>query len=74
MAPPDEEALADFDARMQKVTPTYQPGDRVVLHGEEFEVHRYQRGDNMTGYWLRRKKDEVFIPIDQEDLLRPVLH
>jgi hypothetical protein len=70
----NEEALADFDARMQKVPPTYQPGDRVVLHGEEFEVHRYRRGDNMTGYWLRRKKAEVFIPIEQEDLLRPVLH
>jgi hypothetical protein len=35
---------------MQKVTPTYQPGDRVELHGEEFEVDRYQRGEGMTGY------------------------
>ena len=57
----NEKALADFDARMQEVSPTYQPGDRVVLHGEEFEVNRYQRGEGMTGYWLRRRKDEVFI-------------
>ena len=70
----NEEALADFDARMQKVAPIYQPGDRVVLHGEEFEIDRYQRGEGMTGYWLRRKKDAVFIPIEQEELLRPVLH
>ena len=53
----NEAALADFDARMQMVTPTYQPGDRVTLHGEVFKVYKYQRGSHMTGYWLRRGKD-----------------
>jgi hypothetical protein len=31
---------------MREVSPAYRPGDRVELHGEEFEVSSYQtRGD-----------------------------
>jgi hypothetical protein len=70
----NEQALLDFDARMQQVIPTYEPGDRVKLHGDVFEIHRYQRGDGMTGYWLRRGKAEVFISIVSEALLQPVVH
>lgn len=38
-----EADIADFEARMREVTPAYQRGDRVELHGEEFEVSSYHR-------------------------------
>jgi len=66
--------LAAFDARMQLVPPPYLPGDRVEFHGEVFEVPRYHRGDGLTGYWLLRKKEETFIPIEWEHVLRPIVH
>lgn len=67
-----EADIAQFEAKMRAVPPTYQPGDRVELHGEMFEVTSYQ-GEGMPGYWLR-SKEEVFLPLDWEGLLRPVLH
>lgn len=68
-----EEAIAAYQARMREVTPTYQPGDRVDFCGEEYEIFSYQR-EGESGYWLRSKKDEAFIPVDQEKYLRPVVH
>ena len=66
-----EDAIADYQARMRAVTPTYQPGDRVDFCGQLYEIFSYQR-EGESGYWLRREKDEVFIPVDQEKILRPV--
>jgi len=55
---------------MQRITPTYLPGDRVEFHGEDLEIARYHRGDGLTGYWLADKKEEIFVPIESEhDLL-----
>ena len=59
---------------MREVTPAYDIGDRVELYGEVFEVAEVQR-EGMAGYWLRRLgKDSVFLPVDLEEVLRPVLH
>jgi hypothetical protein len=48
---------------MREATPAYQPGDRVELHGEVFEVSSYQR-EGMPSYWLRGGAEEIFIPVD----------
>lgn len=55
-----QEAIADYQARMRAVPPTFQPGDRVELYGEAYEIFIYQR-EVESGYWLRRRKDEVFV-------------
>ena len=52
---PEADILA-FEARMREVIPAYQSGDRVELHGDEFEVSSYQR-EGMPGYWLRGTKE-----------------
>jgi len=66
-------AIADFEVRMREVTPAYQRGDRVELHGEVFEVSGYQR-EGMPGYWLRGETENLFLPLDLEGQLRPVVH
>src|SRR5215212_3744369 len=43
-----EADIAVFEARMREVTPVYQRGDRVELHGEGFEVSSHQR-EGMPG-------------------------
>ena len=68
-----EADIADFEARMRRVTPAYQRGDRVELHGEVFEVSSYQR-EGMPGYWLRGETEKLFWPMDLEGLLRLVVH
>jgi hypothetical protein len=68
-----EAAIADFEARMREVTPAYERGDRVELHGEVFEVSSYQR-EGMPGYWLRGETEKLFWPMDLESVLRPVVH
>lgn len=68
----NEEAIAAYQTRMRAIPPTYQPGGRIGLLGEVYEISSYQR-EGELGYWLKGKKDEFFIPIEQEDLLRPVL-
>jgi len=68
-----EAAIADFEARMREVTPAYQRGDRGELHGEGFEVSSHQR-EGMPGYWLRGETEKLFLPVDLEFLLRPVVH
>lgn len=51
--------------------PAYRPGDRVELHGEEFEVSSYQR-EGMPGYWLLKgSREELFWAVDLERVLRP---
>jgi hypothetical protein len=65
-----EADIAAFEARMRKVIPTYQPGDRVELHGEVFEVVSYQK-EGMPGYWLKRESEVLFLPVDLERVLRP---
>jgi hypothetical protein len=69
-----EEAIVAYQDRMRKITPAYQPGDRIRFCGEIYEFFGYQREEGEPGYWLRAKKDEIFIPIGQEGLLEPVLH
>lgn len=44
-----EADILAFEARMLEVIPAYHSGDRVELHGEEFEVSSYQR-EGMPGY------------------------
>lgn len=45
-----EADIIAFEARMREVIPAYGPGDRVELHGEEFEVSSYHaRGCRATG-------------------------
>ena len=45
-----EADILAFEARMREVIPAYQPGDRVALYGEEFEVSSYHReGMRATG-------------------------
>jgi hypothetical protein len=65
-----EADIAGFEARMREVTPVYEPGDRVELYGEVFEVVSFQR-KGMPGYWLR---DDLFLPMDLEGALRPAVH
>jgi hypothetical protein len=68
-----EADIADFEARMREITPAYDVGDRVELYGEVFEVSDVQRED-MAGYWLRRLgKDAIFLPVDLEGVLQPVV-
>ena len=67
-----EADILAFEVRMREVIPAYRPGDRVDLHGEEFEVSSYQR-EGMPGYWLKGSKEELFLPVDLEGVLRPVL-
>jgi len=57
---------------MREVIPTYQPGEWVELHGEVFEVSSYQR-EGMPGYWLEGEKEKLFIPVDMEKVLRPLV-
>ena len=66
-----EADIAQFEAKLRAVHPTYHPGQKVELHGDMFEVISYQ-GEGMPGYWLR-SKEEVFLPLDWEGLLRPVV-
>lgn len=70
----NDEAIAAYQARMRAVLPTYKPGDRVALLGQVYKIFHYQRKGE-PGYWLRLrgKKDEMFIPIEEEGILRPVL-
>jgi len=65
-----EADILAFEARMREVIPAYRPGDRVDLHGEEFEVSSYQR-EGMPGYWLKGSREELFWPVDLERVLRP---
>jgi len=68
-----EKEIVDFEARMREVMPVYEPGDRVELYGEVFEVMSFQR-EGMPGYWLRRSgKEALFLPADLEEALRPVV-
>lgn len=67
-----EADIIAFEARMREVIPAYHPADRVELHGEEFEVFSYQR-EGMLGYWLKGSKEELFLPVDLEGVLRPAL-
>lgn len=64
-----EQDLAHFEARMRLVTPSYQVGDRVELLGEIFEVETFER-EGMPGYWLRGDYDDLFVPVDLEEVLR----
>jgi hypothetical protein len=73
MARKNEEAIAAYQERMRAIIPTYQPGDRFEFLDEVYEIFRYQR-EGESGYWLRRGKDEIFIPIEHEDILEPILH
>ena len=66
-----EADIIAFEARMREVTPACRPGDRGDLHGEEFEVSSYHR-QGMPGYWLNGSKEELFLPVDLEGVLRPV--
>jgi hypothetical protein len=50
---------------MREVTPAYQRGDRVELHGEVFEVSSHQR-EGMPGSWLRVETEKLFWPMDLE--------
>lgn len=43
-----EADIETFEARMREVPPTFQPGDRVELHGEEFEVASFHQ-EGMPG-------------------------
>jgi hypothetical protein len=68
-----EADIVDFEARMREVAPAYDVGDRVELYGEGFEVAEVQR-EGMAGYWLKRPgKDALFLPVDLEGVLRPVV-
>lgn len=67
--------IADFEARMREVSPFYCVGDRVLHLGEAFEVASYDRGTPMPGYWLRAEdRKNLFLPIDLEGVLQPVVH
>jgi hypothetical protein len=69
-----EADIKAFEARMREVVPAYQPGDRVVLLGEVFEVAQFQR-EGMPGYWLGRSaREEVFLPLDLEGRLQLLVH
>lgn len=68
-----EADIAAFEARMRGVTPSYHRGDQVELHGEVFEVSSHQR-KGIPGYWLRGETEKLFLPMDLEGLLRPVVH
>ncbi|HEX4962481.1 MAG TPA: hypothetical protein VF173_16725 [Thermoanaerobaculia bacterium] len=69
-----EEDIASFEARMRAIAPVYQPGDRVLLHGEWFEIARYEP-EGMPGYWLRSLgKHDLFLPLDLERELQPIVH
>ncbi len=69
-----EARIADFQARWREVPPAYQPGDRVEVDGEVFEVTAYQR-EGMPGYSLRGEREKArFFPIDWESRLQPVVH
>jgi len=67
-----EEAIADYQARMRAVPhlPARRPV-RALWRG--LRDYALPAGG---GAWLLAQgmKDEIFIPIDQEGLLRPVLH
>lgn len=65
-----EAAIAAFETRMREVIPAYRQGDRVDLHGEEFEVSSYQR-EGMPVYWLKGNREELFWPVDLERVLCP---
>jgi hypothetical protein len=68
-----EADIADFEARMRRVSPAYAVGDRVELHGEVFEVASFQP-DGMPGYWLKRPREDArFLPLDLEGALKPVV-
>lgn len=70
-----EQDIAAFEARMRGVEPTYKVGDRVDLYGDIFEIVRYERETGMPGYWIARKgSEDLFIPIDTEERLQPVVH
>lgn len=66
-----EADILAFEARMREVIPAYLPGDRVELHREEFEVSGYHR-EGMPGYWLKGSREELFLPVDLDGVLRPV--
>jgi hypothetical protein len=69
-----EADIADFEARMRAVVPAYGVGDRVELHDEAFEISTMEESE-MPGYWLKKQRREpLFLPIDQEHLLKPLLH
>jgi hypothetical protein len=68
-----EADITDFEARMQEVVPFYRVGDRVQLLGEVYEVAGFERG-GMPGYMLRAPgKDDLFLPVDLEGVLWPVM-
>jgi hypothetical protein len=69
-----EDDIADFEARMRGVSPTYRVGDRVEVLGETYEVASFQR-EGTPGYWLKRPgEDALFLPLDLEEVLRSVVH
>jgi hypothetical protein len=69
-----EAGIADVEARMRQMVPAYPVGDQVDLHGEVFVVASYQPA-GMPGYWLRRGgQADLFLPVDLESFLLPVVH
>lgn len=44
-----EEAIAAYQARLRKVPPTYQPGDRFEFCGERYVLSHYQREGEPAG-------------------------
>lgn len=68
-----EAEIAAFEVRMRMVVPLYEVGDRLELHGEVFEVAGFER-EGMPGYWLKRPGEDVlFLPMDLERVLQPVV-
>jgi hypothetical protein len=68
-----EDDIADFETRMREVEPFYRVGDRVQLLGEVCEVAAYE-WHGMPGYWLRKPgKDDLFLPVDLEGVLWPIV-
>jgi hypothetical protein len=60
--------IVAFMARMREVPPAFCLGNRVKLHGEEFEISSYHP-EGMPGYWLRGVQGELFLPVDLQGVL-----